>query len=443
MTYDETAALWAQCEAARKAALETALGKGRNKRFAEMDAHKAAKGVWNAWAEAMLRRREAIVQAGRWAASVDAGGRQIPHNEETGAWFRAAVANFSRATFNGPAAARPGDRDRVVDAGDQARFSGFIFPGAAIFRRVRFTMTAWFEKAVFHGNAVFEEAVFSVDAWFEHAKFMEATTFDEAVFAADGWFENAEFLAGASFVQASFKGYTSFSEARFANGANFTAISGERAFLMAGARFEVEPPSFIQADFKTAPRFDHVHVPVPAYFSRGDRERAARYRTLRHFADAGLDHERERTFFKGEVRSRRWTEDTLWTMALWLGMAYDAFSDFGRSVAKPMVLWAASLCAAAWLYLAAADGASGLSCAAQDGTRASQAMVLALKNALVLTPNFRDHRITQAYHCLFGGPADAPAIPIAVTLAEMAHTVWSAALIFLLLLAVRNQFRIR
>jgi hypothetical protein len=188
-----------------------------------------------------------------------------------------------------------------------------------------------------------------------------------------------------------------------------------------------------------------VDLPLPGYFARGDLERAARYRTLRQLADAGLDHERERMFFKGEVRSRRWVEDKVWHAAFWMGLAYDAFSDFGRSVTRPLALWLASVAAATFFYLTAAMGpeGGGAVCLARQDDPTAQALFLATKNALVVLANYRDHRVTRAYHCLFGGAEEAPNIPVEASLAEIGHTLWSALLIFVLLQAVRNQFRIR
>ena len=444
MTQDEAIALWARCEAARKTAFEAALGEGRDRGEAYDVAHEAARGVWNGWASNVLAGREALEKAGEWAVARDKRGDMRPQNQATLGWFKDALVDFSRLQFSRSAGLQP-PATLILVIGDRARFSGFVFPGLVSFRAATFGVTVWFEEAIFHGRATFDEVSFAVDAWFERAQFRGTASFDEAGFAADGWFENVTFSGNASFLQANFRGYATFSEATFAKGANFTAISGERAFQLGGARFLAGPPSFVQADFKKAPRLDDVHVPLPRCFAHGDKESAARYRVLRQFADAGLDHERERIFFKGEVRSRRLVEDRPTGPAFWLGMAYDALSDFGTSIMRPMTLWFVSVAGAAYFYLAVANAPSGgrTSCLAGNGGPAVQALFLSVKNALVVLANYKDHRVTQAYHCLFSGPVDAPEIPFAVTIAELAHTLWSAVLIFLLLLAVRNQFRIR
>jgi hypothetical protein len=444
MTQEEAIALWTRCEEARKTTFEAALEEGRDRGDAYDLAHEAAKDVWNGWAAELLQRQEIMKRSGEWAVARDARGAMQPQNQGTRAWFNEASVDFSRLQFRKAASAQP-PANPVLAVGSRARFSGFVFPGAALFREAMFGVTVWFEGAIFHGRASFNEASFAVEAWFERAEFSDVASFDEVEFASDGWFENVTFSGNASFLQANFKGYTTFSGATFAEGANFTAISGERAFQLGGARFLAGPPSFVQADFKKAPRLDDVHVPLPHYFAHGNKESAARYRVLRQFADAGLDHERERTFFKGEVRSRRLVEDRPIGPAFWLGLAYDALSDFGTSIMRPMALWFVSAAGAVYFYLAMANAPSGgaAACTAQGGAPIIQALFLSVKNALVVLANYKDHRVTQAYHCLFSGPAEAPEIPFVVTIAELSHTLWSAVLIFLLLLAVRNQFRIR
>ena len=73
-----------------------------------------------------------------------------------------------------------------------------------------------------------------------------------------------------------------------------------------------------------------------------------------------------------------------------------------------------------------------------------QAIYLSVKNALVLSGGARDARVNQAYLCLYGGDPQHPAIPPCVTFLEtLVQIPFSAILIFLVLLAVRKQFKIK
>jgi len=122
-------------------------------------------------------------------------------------------------------------------------------------------------------------------------------------------------------------------------------------------------------------------------------------------------------------------------------MFYDFFADCGRSIWRPFATWAGLILAfAAFYFWRSADGL-----ATRCGSSAAlQALYLSIKNGLVLFGGTRDARINQAYLCLYGGDANQAAIPLSVTYVEtLAQTPISAVLLFLFLLAVRNQFKIK
>ena len=75
---------------------------------------------------------------------------------------------------------------------------------------------------------------------------------------------------------------------------------------------------------------------------------------------------------------------------------------------------------------------------------AVQALYLSLKNGLVLFAGTRDARVNQAYVCHYNGSAEQPHIPASVTFVEtLGQVPISAVLIFLVLLAVKNRFKIK
>ena len=124
-------------------------------------------------------------------------------------------------------------------------------------------------------------------------------------------------------------------------------------------------------------------------------------------------------------------------------MFYDAFADCGRSIWRPFVTWAALVLGFAAFYFSSSPG--GLAARCGSPLRAAwQALYLSIKNGLVVFGGTRDARINQAYLCLYGGDANQAAIPLSVTYVEtLAQTPISAVLLFLFLLAVRNQFKIK
>ena len=97
------------------------------------------------------------------------------------------------------------------------------------------------------------------------------------------------------------------------------------------------------------------------------------------------------------------------------------------------------------LYTRLADqGGEGWSrCVAEGGTPFVKALFLSGRNALVLFSGGRDARIAQAYRCLYGGDGE-PQIPDSVSFLEaFVQVPVSAVLIFLLLLAIKNRFKIK
>jgi hypothetical protein len=376
-------------------------------------------------------------------------------------------ASFDSATFTGDAWF-----ERATFTGD-ASFVSATFSGKASFQGATFTGYAWFKSATFTGNAWFESATFTGDAWFASATFTGGasfasatftgnTRFQSATFTGDAQFESATFTGGASFASATFTGdarfksitfsgdarfrsatfqkFTAFGRATFEKAASFTGIKVERAFDMTGARFK-KVPSFNQADFKQAPDLDNVVFPLPGFWRRGDAALIALYRAIRRMAIQGADYEREQMAFKGETRSKRGTEHKPWRTAFWFGIAYDAFSDFGRSITRPLAIWFASGLAFAAIYLwNAGVGASGwLSpCAGDGASKALKAITLSASNALPLIGSSRGEVAAEFYKCLA-----LPHAPAWSPLLQIWQTLWSAMLLFLFLLALRNQFKIK
>ncbi len=390
MTRDETVALFLECEAKRAAARAAAPAEGKDEDGANAAAHEAAKAHWNAWAEARLAERKAMEADGRWAAEKNVYGNLELRNPETRAWMELAEADFSRCLF--------------------------------LVRGVEGTKeTAGEEKKVSEDGG---QAVKSLQ--------LEADRAD---------FSGFIFPGDARFASATFRNFTSFGHAKFQKQASFTGIKVERAFNMTGAAF-VQVPAFSQADFKQAPDLDDVDFRPPGFWRRGDPKLIPLYRAIRRMAIQGADYEREQMAFKGETRSKRWTEHKPWHTAFWFGIAYDAFSDFGRSIARPLAVWSASWLAFAALYLwnaGARPAEWGAACAGDGASKALKALTLSAANALPLIGSSRSEVAREFYtECL-----KLPHAPAWSPILQIWQTLWSAVLLFLFLLALRNQFKIK
>jgi len=438
------------------------------------------KEAWNAWAEDMLARRQALQDAGKWSPREDAGA----WTTETRDWHTAAAADFAQTNFGADA-----DLADFVFPG-AAKFDNATFPGDARFHRATFSGGAVFYGAAFSGDAEFDDATFTGGARFNHAKFAGNAEFTNATFAGDADFDSATFTDRAGFFEATFAGMAEFSDAAFSGlawfgistfsgdakfdstifagtasfddatfdrGAIFRAIKSERAFSIADAHFH-QVPDFIQATFAAPPRLDDCRIEprrnsptslaaVKAIFS-ADPELSARWRALKKLAIEAHDHDRELAFFKGELQSRRWTADPPWRPMFWFGLFYEWLSDYGRSVFRPLAWWAVAIALFAGLYVGetptlAGAGESGiawtlgelapahfaasptpLTCEAGAGAPLWAAVDLSVRNALIFAGTASSAKMNQNYACLYGidtapppDPRTAGAAPTAMRLA--------------------------
>lgn len=395
------------------------------------------------------------------------------------------IAEFNEATFSGTAEFDRADFSRV------ARFRAKIFSAEARFTNVNFKDEAQFVGTPFKGKAWFTGAKLKGFTRFDKTTFEDEAHFGRATFLDIAWFKAATFKGRTEFQQARFEDRTSFDRTQFNRLTSFLAIEVKSAFSLAGATFLVLP-DFIQAHFAEAPRLDNSRIEpcdqkevdskakktpppdaapagspsgglsirgsLPDRF-KGDSDRAARWRALKRLAIQGHDHARELEFFRGELLARRWSEDKPRHAVFWFGLLYQVLSDFGRSMLRPFLWWAVSIVCFTGGYLAchpAFDGKLADSdCVAGSGDAWIAALNLSLHKGLLVFGQLPLSKLNQTYACLYGIhiegaqepdqlPASfSPVIPDAVTALGFVQYPLSAVLIFLLLLAIRNHFRIK
>lgn len=314
-------------------------------------------------------------------------------------------------------------------------------------------------------------------------------------------FHTLTFSGLAEFDRCCFKSYAAFLQTTFRQQANFTAVQCESFFSFEGCEF-IEVPDFNQAHFTEAPRLDNVSVPEVGGIARfflpvlpgidANVDTSAQYRALKRLAIQAHDHTREQDYFANELKARRSHPDSLlpcllnllrkdekgqrlpwWpgglhgTTRYWFGLGYEALSDFGRSIGRPLFWLAATAFVSAWGYLGlhfahvAEDGrAYGLSSiewigrwllsffggtlrslACVDGSSGepwNAARLLSLAKTLPYAGVVPAEKLNEVFACFYGS-----SIPSCVVVIGMVQLVLSLLLLFLFLLAVRNHFRIR
>lgn len=388
-------------------------------------------------------------------------------------------ADFSNAMFGGSAwfLATPFDHNvnfNDVTFEDNATFNKNLFGGSTTFQRAHFKNNADFQRtnfggiskfnqSRFMGEALFSQSIFKNDAEFLWVCFCGDAEFRKARFEDDASFDKADFKADATFALVEFANNTSFEHVTYSGNVDFSAIRGGLAFSMSDAMFDTAVPNFDQATFTEAPRLDKIgfrsirpqgacnHI---SGFFRGDENPEARWRALKRLAIQGHDYAQEQFFFRRELLARRWKTDKVWHAAYWFGLLYQLFSNFGNSLLLPLIWWSAGTLGFANAYCHAhhsmkqACGAAAswpLGCLGQSKEIVTAALGFSLRRSLPGLSSFGDPHLEFDLR-LFGALAEqpaTPAIPEGVWFLGIVQILFSAAMVFFFLLALRNRFRMK
>lgn len=377
--------------------------------------------------------------------------------------------NFEFATFNSTAVFRNAKfvgnaRFGYTIFSGKVDFANAIFKSNACFKNTSYSETtlfvetafsnsADFEKAIFSGETLFNRAKFCANAWFAEVQFNGVAIFDSAEFEENARFHKTTFSQDMLFDQILFKGFADFSRAHFKKKISFIAIHGNGYFSFKDTIFYFVP-DFTQAHFIEAPQFDEsdfdIAIANRQYDNNGINNISSKWRSLKRLAIQAHDHKSELFFFAEEIKSQRGVKDKafpdlfnlVWPggSQYWLGLLYEFFSDFGRSVWRP-TWWLVFFTAIFFLiYL------NPFSTQNEETTqiitsceRTEAAFYLSVRHAF---PIFFDashsKKLAQSYKCLYGHVKDQPAIYVGVV-----QTAISTMLVFLILLALRNHFKIK
>lgn len=383
------------------------------------------------------------------------------------AWFNDATfsndAGFNDTTFSG------GARFIYATFDGDAHFSGATFEGIADFSYATFDEGAWFSGVNFNGDARFIVGIFKGTAWFSGATFEGIADFSDATFEGDVGFDNVFFNKP-----------TRFSRSQFNTNASFNSAQIKQAFDLSGARFK-EVPNFRQTHCEEAPLLDDVLIESTIIKQRKSSHDpdfivTANYRALKRLAIQGHDHKHEVEFFAEELRAQRIMVHKFLSWDWWLSALFAITSDYGRSILRPIAWWLPVMLISALSYLLSATLAKApkswgdaiyqsivswyhgiqlviptlfhiswlpektefqqASC--KGGSVVAAAYNLAVSKGLII-PGIADRTlIIQAYDCLYDGD-----VPFAISWIMGIQTLLSAALLFLLLLGIRNRFKLK
>jgi hypothetical protein len=479
--------------------------------------YKKGKEEWMTWVNEKRAKKQELIEGHLWLLDVDENGILEAKNVATKNWLEDSTVDFSSHDFQDPSVFDGFEFPAMALFNEskftkEASFDNVIFEASVGFRKTTFQENTSFRNTKFHGPVQFLYATFYNDVHFEEARFDKGALFSSTVFAhrvrfhkvifnneaiffsakftgkhfADDvvfddvtfyavvWFNEMEiqtcttfrkvqFWGAVNFTRSVFENLTYFDKVTFGHDALFVVIQVNSLFELSDCSFAVVP-DFAQAKFEEAPSLDRI-----AFNSkRNSANSASKWRSLKRIAIQAHDHEREQLFFAEEVKAlRRYATRPFFRQPLryWLGIFYQLFSNFGRSLLFPLMWWIMLTGVSAAYYfdnylerldpparIILAEGKiridnnalfSELKCKNGQDEASAAAVYLAIHNGLVLSGIGRSNKLEQSYACLYGGSPSIPIMPNAVVFIGILQTLFSAVLIFLLLLAVRNQFRIR
>lgn len=342
--------------------------------------------------------------------------------------------------------------------------------GKCSFRDCTFSGVANFKNRVFQSGTSFAQSKFrsSSKPNFENANFADKTSFQGAEFNTPVSFRNSEFHNEPIFFEKTkfkkpvefqfveFHAPASFVDAQFKSAADFRSMNSKYEFDLSGACFSTVP-NFLFAQFTEPPSFEGVEVSSPLGEKPTDQtddprkgflrrckiasgpEISHRFRKLKSLAIAGHDHRLEMDFFAGEIQAKRFWHDKPGSGAFNIGFLYQWFSDFGRSLARPFSYWVVMLFFFNLIYFLTHCMSAWTKCGSSWVPPMWQAFMVSVTQSLPFLFWGRSESLKPAIECLYGQTS----LPLGVAGIAIVQNILSTMLIFLLFLAMRNQFKIK
>ncbi|WP_152630682.1 hypothetical protein [Thalassospira sp. HJ] len=376
--------------------------------------------------------------------------------------------NFNSAEFS--------DEFRISDCAflSDSSFCGANFAETADFRDCSFWGAIELNWSTFKSSTSFINCMFSADFELNEVHFQkdfflrtievggvfssQKNEFDDEVVIEDTTFSSDCSLSYCTFkrscllLNVNFGGHSDFKASNFSQGLSFH--SSEFQFV----------PDFSQTHFLESPALDGVIIKfsptqtVKSDESQNNTSLVWRYRSLKRIAIQAHDHGKEQEYFAAELKSRRLFIDRPWSFRWWLNLSFEVFSDYGRSILRPLFSWLISIILFSYLYFllhlpkgnfwAFDEG----KCVDGNGSALKSAVLLSTSKALVFSAASGKEAQELAKLCLYGGNANESS-PYSSPLPnhlfhslfylEVTQVIWSSILVFLILLGIRNHFKLK
>jgi len=371
------------------------------------------------------------------------------------------------------------------------KFYGCTFKGTVRIEIAEFGSWVTFSEATFEKTLLIKNSTFGGLIDFESAKCKGALVIDECIFKYDARFDDLDVLGRFYISDSKFDGDVSLNELGAYGGLALSknefekevAFSGQfdREVMFLGNHFKrlvdfkdafINAPIVLRGNvFDTRPAIDRIHlayVPILPddkwhggdpligdYYqflyllnkvNRAFANAVARtlsiaksdesYAALRQFRLFAQEHDDRRLaldIFALEQKNRRLWYDQPLSKGFILGLLFQVFSDFGRSVFRPIVALTIIFVSCSFaLFLVGSPN----SCPFREQIKSS--ILLSTNNLLPFLTWQKQSLLSAAELCLFG-----PTVPMGFGAISIAQSIFSLVFLFLLGLGIRNTLRMQ
>jgi hypothetical protein len=318
----------------------------------------------------------------------------------------------------------------------KVKFTNFIFPFMATFKDSLIFSEVVFDNSIFYKSAFFDGVKFNNTTSFVHTVFFGLTHFNGQVdFMKNNTFAHSVFYYHVSFSGAIFRKRSNFRNCEFKKTCDFTAsIFAEEYPWLEGTYFN---QNFITTAHKyNWPNHNNYKQPL--------QEAKASCEILRAKMEAQGLHEQAHFFFRREMQFASKIVSTIKRLPYQL---FGLFSDYGHSLKRPAwalgFLWfLPALIYAFWLICLGCVDCNGSlqNCVAQQGACQSSALQSVLTGSgLSLSNILQFTGLQRAYF----GYSYISCLPSWMKFLGGLQTLLAIPLLFLLLLGLRNRFRLK
>jgi len=357
------------------------------------------------------------------------------------------------------------DKHLFIPNHDGHNLSRYLFPCGVNFKSASFP-----DSDVSFSHASFSSGTVSFVATHFGGRKISYTgaTFGSGMFVfADSVFVNAEIsfagtnfgkgniyflpkelkLTSVSFEDTEIEG-NFFVKSSFPHDANFERLAVKGTAQFSDCAF-AETPDFRDAKFDRPPEVARMEVPVPDLGGRRflfriceDKEAVSKYRKLKSMALAAHDHEMDGKFFAYEMMAKRGTE-TKGFFPLLFNSLYGVLGGYGQSFMRPIFWLTASLLGFSVAYFYLTDSVLGTPAGIWF------AFIYSLRHTFPLVNSFYRFAVKpfedyeSGFQQQFGVVEKAIGNIDSFTHLAILQQFIGLVLLFLLLLALRNTFRLK